>query len=62
MDGYNKVRIGCQNDGKNDIVDICRLTCMEQGIQVVEDGDAPILEIRGMKVVLHKGEEIATDT
>jgi DNA-binding MarR family transcriptional regulator len=57
MDGYKKVRIGCQNDGKNDIVDICRLTCMEQGIQVVEDGDAPILEIRGMKVVLHKGEE-----
>jgi len=29
--GYKKVRI----EGDNDLVDVCRLTCMEQGITVV---------------------------
>ena len=50
--GYNRVRI----KGDGDVADICRLTCLEQGIAVVPDTDAPELELRGWKVVLNMGE------
>ncbi|GAB4457222.1 MAG: hypothetical protein OHK0041_22190 [Anaerolineales bacterium] len=46
--GYDRVRIL----GKGDVVDICRLTCIEQGIQVVNDADAPALRVDGFKVQL----------
>lgn len=46
--GYDRVRIL----GKGDVVDICRLTCIEQGIQVVTDKDAPALRVDGFKVLL----------
>ncbi|GAB4525679.1 MAG: hypothetical protein Fur0018_10440 [Anaerolineales bacterium] len=49
--GYHKVRIS-SNDG--DIVDICRLTCLEQGITIVGDGrdDVPVLTLNGTRVGL----------
>ncbi len=47
--GHTQVRI----DGQGDIADICRLTCLEQGLAVVENLDAPALEVRGTKVLLH---------
>ncbi len=50
--GYNRVRIR----GDGDVADICRLTCLEQGIAVVQDLDAPELELRGWKVVLNMGD------
>ena len=46
--GYDRVRIL----GKGDVVDICRLTCLEQGIEVVTDKDAPALQVDGFKVIL----------
>jgi len=46
--GYDRVRIL----GKGDVVDICRLTCLEQGINVVTDKDAPALQVDGFKVLL----------
>ena len=46
--GYDRVRIV----GKGDVVDICRLTCLEQGITVVTDKDAPALQVDGFKVYL----------
>jgi DNA-binding MarR family transcriptional regulator len=46
--GYDRVRIL----GKGDVVDICRLTCIEQGIAVVTDKDAPALQADGFKVKL----------
>jgi len=46
--GYSRVRIL----GKGDVVDICRLTCIEQGIDVVNDKDAPVLLVDGFKVQL----------
>jgi DNA-binding MarR family transcriptional regulator len=46
--GYNRVRIL----GRGDVVDICRLTCIEQGIEVVTDKDAPALQVDGFKVKL----------
>jgi DNA-binding MarR family transcriptional regulator len=46
--GFDQVRI----EGEGDIADICRLTCLEQGVLVVELEGAPALEVRGMKVNL----------
>lgn len=45
-----------------DIADICRLTCLEQGVKLVDGdekgqpGNYPRLEIRGLKVFLHLDE------
>jgi DNA-binding MarR family transcriptional regulator len=50
--GYDRVRIL----GKGDVVDICRLTCIEQGIEVVNDMDAPVLRVDGFKVHLQMEE------
>ena len=52
MAGFNTVRI--QGDG--DIADICHLTCIEQGITVTESPEAPLLELRDLKVILHLGQ------
>jgi DNA-binding MarR family transcriptional regulator len=46
--GYDHVRIL----GKGDVVDICRLTCLEQGVEVVTDKSAPALQVDGFKVTL----------
>lgn len=50
--GYNRVAL----HGEGDIADICRLTCIEQGISVVSGSPAdyylPTLEVRGMKIHL----------
>lgn len=35
-----------------DIVDICRLTCLEQGVEVSEAPQLPTLEVRGWKISL----------
>jgi len=50
--GFKKVRIV----GEGDIADICRLSCLEQGIAVVQDKNVPALEIKGYKVFLDIGE------
>lgn len=51
--GFNQVALDAQKQGPEDILDICKLTCLEQGIQVVSSAEnVPILEIRGAKVGL----------
>lgn len=68
--GHDSVLI----EGEGDIADICRLTCLEQGIRVADNHHVPaspannppsrralpVLEVRGMKVSLHL--EGLTDT
>jgi DNA-binding MarR family transcriptional regulator len=51
--GYKQVRIL----GKGDIADICRLTCLEHGIEVVDDKNAPALVVEGFKVKLQMEEK-----
>lgn len=51
--GYKQVRIL----GRGDIADICRLTCLEHGIEVVEDKNAPALVVEGFKVKLQMEEK-----
>src|SRR5512135_2790251 len=50
--GFSRVRIR----GDGDVADICRLTCLEQGFAIVQDEEAPELELRGWKVVLNMGD------
>ncbi len=50
--GYDRVRLL----GEGDVADICKLSCLEQSIAIVADGDAPLLEVTGLKVALRMGE------
>jgi DNA-binding MarR family transcriptional regulator len=52
--GYQQVSI----TGDGDIADICRLTCLEQGIAILDDGQLPALEVHGTKVQLRIGEKL----
>ena len=54
--GYQAARIEVSDQGPDDIMDICRLTCLEHGVDVLAEtdpGEAPVLEVRGSKVFLH---------
>jgi len=55
--GHDQVRIQVLDQGPDDIMDICRLTCLEQGVEVVETQFAPVLEVYGSKVNLHFPED-----
>jgi len=46
--GFHTVRI----IGDGDVAEICRLTCLEQGVTEVEDTDAPALVINYLKVAV----------
>ncbi len=46
--GFDRVAL----QGEGDVADICRLTCLEQGVAIATDGGAPILVISGLKVRL----------
>lgn len=53
--GYDSVII----EGEGDIADICRLTCLEQGVNILSSPqkpapDVPVLEVRGVKVFLKR--------
>lgn len=50
--GQNRIRV----IGEGDVADICKLSCLEQGFVIVQDTDAPTLEVKGFKVVLNMGE------
>jgi hypothetical protein len=47
--GFEQVSIR----GEGDVADICRLSCLEQGVIITTDENAPVLEIVGLKVLLH---------
>ena len=54
--GYNAVRL----EGNGDVADVCRLTCLEQGIQLVEDNNSPLLRICDLKVFVEYGDHHPT--
>jgi DNA-binding MarR family transcriptional regulator len=51
-DGYQKVRL----TGEGEVVDILKLTCIEQGIQIASDGHHPILKVVGLKIFVENEE------
>jgi hypothetical protein len=44
--GHKSVRI----NGEGDVADVCRLTCLELGLTIVEDPAAPLLAVEGMTI------------
>src|SRR3990172_5329180 len=46
--GYNRIQLV----GDGDVAEICRLSCLEQDIEIVNDGNVPVLEVKGFKVQL----------
>ncbi|MBN1230593.1 MAG: winged helix-turn-helix transcriptional regulator [Anaerolineales bacterium] len=51
--GYQEIRIiGKGGVGSKDILDVCYLTCIEQGIPIVESEYVPCLLVEGWKVKL----------
>jgi predicted ArsR family transcriptional regulator len=50
--GHEAVRIEVQQQGPDDIADICRLTCLEKGLVISENGAEAVLRVRGDKVLL----------
>jgi len=51
--GYDRVRI--LSDG--DLAEVIRLTCIEQGIRIVDEPGVPAFEVRGWRVYLAEREE-----
>jgi DNA-binding MarR family transcriptional regulator len=49
--GFDRVQI----HGEGDVADVCKLSCLEQGVAIVTDDDVPVLEIAGLKVLLNMG-------
>ncbi len=47
-EGFNSVRL----IGEGDVADVCRLTCLEQSILIVDDNSAPTIMVQGLKVSL----------
>lgn len=59
--GCEQVRIEGDGNAPADISDICRLTCMEQGVRVVSETGVPTLVVLGMKVQLKWHEDGEND-
>jgi len=52
--GYTRVLLV----GDGDLADIFRLSCLEESVEIVKDGDAPVVEVKGFKVTLRMEAEI----
>lgn len=52
-EGFHQVNV----IGDSEIADVCKLTCLEQGFEVVNLDNIPVLEVLGYSVKLHLGKE-----
>lgn len=52
--GFDKISLR----GEGDVADICRLTCLEQGIEIAPQGGYPVLAVTGLTVRLEGLEEV----
>ncbi len=55
-DGYHAVRL----EGEGEVAEVCRLTCLEQGLTLVDNGRAPVIRVRHLTIQLEIPNE-ATD-
>lgn len=46
--GYNAVRLL----GDGDVAEVCRLSCLEQGVAIVDDPAVPLIKIENLKMFL----------
>lgn len=49
--GFDRVTL----DGNGDVAEVCRLTCLEQGVAVVDDPTAPRIVIKDLKLFVELG-------
>lgn len=56
-EGYTAVQI----IGEGDVAEICRLTCLENHIAVVQDSSAPQLVVIGLKLFIDWGDGVQID-
>ncbi len=54
---YQAVRI----IGEGDVADICRLTCLEKNVAIVQDSSAPQLIVVGLKIFIDWGDGVQID-
>src|SRR5512133_2203612 len=47
-EGFDRLRLV----GEGDVADICRLTCLEQGVTIADEPNLPTLEVHGLSVML----------
>lgn len=50
QEGWNKTRI----EGEGEIAEILKLTCIEQGLSIEENGNYPKLKVVGLKIFTEK--------
>jgi len=53
--GYREVVL----EGEGDLVDVCRLTCLEQGVSPLTDHekkDVPVLRVQGREIILQRSD------
>jgi DNA-binding MarR family transcriptional regulator len=48
--GIREVRL----EGEGDVVEICRLTCLEQGLRIVTDHKKPLMRAVGLKILIEE--------
>jgi DNA-binding MarR family transcriptional regulator len=46
--GHRRIRL----EGSGDVADVCRLTCVEHGIEIVEANNAPVVRIKELKMFI----------
>jgi DNA-binding MarR family transcriptional regulator len=46
--GYDTIQL----DATGDLAEVCRLTCLEEGVRIQADGAYPVLRVEGMKILV----------
>ncbi|MDD2521302.1 MAG: winged helix-turn-helix transcriptional regulator [Anaerolineaceae bacterium] len=57
--GYESVNV---LGGEDEVAEVVRLTCLEQGVEVTDDAQVPTIHIEGIKIALKLPEAAQTDT
>jgi len=55
--GWNQARV----IGEGDVAEILKLTCLEHGMKIVNDGNAPVLKVVGLKIFIENEDQFIHD-
>lgn len=55
--GYRAVRL----EGEGEVAEVCRLTCLEQGLTLVDNGRAPVIRVHNLAIQLDFPNEAADE-
>lgn len=57
QEGYHAVRL----EGEGEVAEVCRLTCLEQGLTLVDNGHAPVIRVQNLTIQLEIPNEAADE-